>query len=227
MIDTALGLLRQLQPGGWLVALIFGVSVAGWIQGLRWLYREQLLDESDLDRFQNHLEEWSESPRENTDPTVLPLDLQRSLASHDTTRSIDRETVRSALVREVGVQEKQMKASLWFVGAAAAILPLLGLFGTLLGIIQAFEVMTWFGAGRIELLSDGISTALISTQAGLLLALPMLFLYRYLKACLDGHLNALRLMIRTMMRYPAVVHSMRLQVQSPENKTHPNPSHTS
>ena len=56
-----------------------------------------------------------------------------------------------------------------------AILPLLGLLGTVAGMITTFEVMTVFGTGNIRGMADGISQALVTTMAGLLAALSGIY----------------------------------------------------
>lgn len=63
----------------------------------------------------------------------------------------------------------------------ASIAPLLGLLGTTSGIIQSFEAASQFGIGRMELLSDGIGRALVTTQAGLIAAVPGMFLGGFLR----------------------------------------------
>ncbi len=63
----------------------------------------------------------------------------------------------------------------------AAVAPLLGLLGTVLGMIQAFDVIAMFGTGNARALAGGISVALITTQTGLLVAIPGLFMGNRLK----------------------------------------------
>ena len=63
----------------------------------------------------------------------------------------------------------------------AGLAPLLGLVGTVSGMINAFDAITVWGSGNPRLLSAGISEALLTTQAGLLVAIPGLFLGHFLK----------------------------------------------
>jgi biopolymer transport protein ExbB len=62
----------------------------------------------------------------------------------------------------------------------AAISPLLGLLGTVSGIIQTFRIITAHGNGDPKLLSAGISEALLTTEAGLLVAIPLLLCHHFL-----------------------------------------------
>ncbi|NNM60585.1 MAG: MotA/TolQ/ExbB proton channel family protein [Steroidobacteraceae bacterium] len=67
------------------------------------------------------------------------------------------------------------------LGTIAAVAPLLGLLGTVAGIIHAFNAITAGGLGDPRLLSGGIGEALITTAAGLTVAIPSLISYRYLR----------------------------------------------
>ena len=72
------------------------------------------------------------------------------------------------------------------LGTVASIAPLLGLLGTVTGIIRAFNVINEGAMGDPRMLSGGISEALITTAAGLLVAIPALVAYRYLRGRVDG-----------------------------------------
>lgn len=67
------------------------------------------------------------------------------------------------------------------LGTIAAVAPLLGLLGTVAGIIHAFNAITASGLGDPRVLSGGIGEALITTAAGLSVAIPSLIAYRYLR----------------------------------------------
>jgi len=64
-----------------------------------------------------------------------------------------------------------------FLAVLAAALPLMGLLGTVLGMLVTFNVIQRYGTGQPALLSNGIRQALLTTQAGLLAALPVLFFH--------------------------------------------------
>ena len=71
----------------------------------------------------------------------------------------------------------------------AAVAPLLGLLGTVTGMIATFEIITEFGTGDPRLLSDGISEALVTTQLGLIVAIPTLLFGNLLSSWADGLLG--------------------------------------
>ncbi len=72
------------------------------------------------------------------------------------------------------------------LGTIAGVAPLLGLLGTVTGIIKAFNAIYVGGLGDPRLLSGGISEALITTAAGLCVAIPSYVAYRYLRGRVDG-----------------------------------------
>jgi len=67
------------------------------------------------------------------------------------------------------------------IAALAAVAPLLGLLGTITGMVNTFKTIERFGFGNPVLLADGISEALLTTQAGLLVAFPLFFANTYIK----------------------------------------------
>lgn len=73
-----------------------------------------------------------------------------------------------------------------FISITAASAPLLGLLGTVTGIINTFKLITVFGSGDVKSLSGGISEALITTKFGLIVAIPSLLLYAFLSRKAKG-----------------------------------------
>lgn len=91
-------------------------------------------------------------------------------------REIVKESIEEIGRREAATLERYINV----VGTIAAISPLLGLLGTVVGMIKAFNVISIQGVGNPSSLAGGISEALITTAAGLVVAIPTFVLYRYL-----------------------------------------------
>jgi len=72
------------------------------------------------------------------------------------------------------------------LGTIAAISPLLGLLGTVTGMIRTFRAITTAGIGNPTAMASGIAEALLTTAAGLMVAIPALFIYRYLRGRVDA-----------------------------------------
>ena len=78
-----------------------------------------------------------------------------------------------AVVREIPLLEKGQS----LVKLLAAVAPLLGLLGTVTGMIETFQSISLFGTGDPKLMAGGISQALVTTMLGLMVAIPLLFLH--------------------------------------------------
>ena len=90
------------------------------------------------------------------------------------------------LVEEIGSREAApLERYLGLMATIATIAPLLGLLGTVLGMIKAFNVIALAGVGTPATLGGGISEALITTATGLAVAIPTILLHRYLTSRAD------------------------------------------
>lgn len=77
------------------------------------------------------------------------------------------------------------------LGTIAAVAPLLGLLGTVIGMIKVFAAITAAGVGDAQSLAGGISEALLTTAAGLCVAIPTLIVYRFLRGRVDDLVMAM------------------------------------
>lgn len=89
--------------------------------------------------------------------------------------------------REIGYLEKNVN----FLGTLSAVAPLLGLLGTVLGIIESFLVLDFGGNSNPTMMIPGISKALITTAAGMVIAIPALFAYRYFQRLVQEYISEL------------------------------------
>lgn len=78
-----------------------------------------------------------------------------------------------------------LSKSLKTISMCASLSPMLGLLGTVSGMVHTFKVIQLFGFGNPVLLADGISEALLTTQAGLLVAFPLMLAFNYLTERID------------------------------------------
>ena len=90
-----------------------------------------------------------------------------------------REIMKEAMEEEANVVMHELERYLTALGTIASVSPLLGLLGTVVGMIKAFTVLMAEGAGNANNLAGGISTALITTAGGLSVAIPALAFYRF------------------------------------------------
>jgi biopolymer transport protein ExbB len=108
--------------------------------------------------------------------------LAAGLAYRHAPREVLKEAVEDAGRHAVHDLERYLNP----LGTIAAISPLLGLLGTVSGMIRSFTAITAEGVGNPTVLAGGISEALVATAAGLTVAIPSLIAYRYLRGRVDG-----------------------------------------
>jgi biopolymer transport protein ExbB len=99
----------------------------------------------------------------------------------------DAEALSAKMDEVVTIASEKLRRGLPTLAIFAAVSPLLGLLGTVTGMIETFQVITLFGAGDPRLMSGGISQALITTQLGLAVAIPLLLIQSFVQ----GRANAL------------------------------------
>ncbi len=92
------------------------------------------------------------------------------------------------ILEEVGRQEvAHLERFVGVLALVAAIAPLLGLLGTVIGMIEVFQVISIEGVGKADVLASGISKALNTTAAGMSIAIPTLVAYRYFEAKINRY----------------------------------------
>ena len=112
--------------------------------------------------------------------------LGRVLAAGLLNRSLNREAMKVSIEEVGGHVAHELGHYLNALGTIAAVTPLLGLLGTVVGMIKVFTNITTVGVGNPAQLAGGISQALITTAGGLMIAIPALMFYRYFRGKVDG-----------------------------------------
>lgn len=103
----------------------------------------------------------------------------------------DKEHVEEILYEKMIEAQPKLERFLPFIAVTAATAPLLGLLGTVMGMITTFKLITIFGTGDAKSLSTGISEALITTQFGLIVAIPSLICHALLSRKSKGVLSSM------------------------------------
>lgn len=99
------------------------------------------------------------------------------------------ELIEEVMYEKVLAIRLRLESLLSLVSICAASAPLLGLLGTVTGIINTFKLITVFGSGDVKTLSGGISEALITTEYGLIVAIPSLLIHAFLSRRVRGVIN--------------------------------------
>jgi biopolymer transport protein ExbB len=100
-------------------------------------------------------------------------------------REMDRQDMENALQESILREIPRLEKFLSTLGVLAGIAPLLGLLGTVAGMIETFHVITYFGTGDPRMMSGGISEALVTTMLGLSVAIPLMLCHTLLTRRVD------------------------------------------
>ncbi len=103
--------------------------------------------------------------------------LGRVLAAYEANRNADTETIELKLSEAALKEMPELTKGLLFIKVISAVAPLMGLLGTVTGMIKTFQVITLYGAGDPKMMAGGISQALMTTVLGLVVAIPMVLIH--------------------------------------------------
>lgn len=174
-------MLEIVQSGGWLMVPILLSSViaaAISVERLWTLQRSRITPKSLLAQV------WGSVKNDELDASRM-RDLRASsplgqvLAAGISNARRGREVMKEAMMEAAGQVSHDMERYLTSLGIIASISPLLGLLGTVVGMIKVFSALMLEGAGNANVLAGGISQALITTAAGLSVAIPALMFHRF------------------------------------------------
>jgi biopolymer transport protein ExbB len=181
-------MIEIIRAGGWLmlpIILCSIVAVAITIERLWTLQRRRVLPKDLTMR----VWEWARDRQlDQKHLTILAANspmgrvLAAGLANRHQSREVMKEIVQDTGRHVVHELERYLNS----LGTIAAISPLLGLLGTVIGMVKVFTAITTAGVGNPGVLAGGISEALITTAAGLSVAIPSLIAYRYLRGQVDA-----------------------------------------
>jgi len=175
------------KAGGWIMLpiILCSIAAAGIIAERLWTLRPSRVTPPNL---LGQVWKWIKDKKLNNQKlkelrASSPLGeiLAAGLANSKHGREIMKECIQEAAGRVIHDLERYLNA----LGTIAGIAPLLGLLGTVLGMIEIFSSFMGSGMANAGLLASGISKALVTTAAGLMVAIPALFFHRYLQRRVD------------------------------------------
>jgi biopolymer transport protein ExbB len=176
------------KAGGYVMWPIILCSIAAaaiFVERL-WTLQEKRVIPKELTK---KVVQWIET-RELNDKMIAALEQNSPLGKVIAVGLANRNRSRDILVERVTDTGRhvvhELERFIGMLGTIASISPLLGLLGTVSGIINAFNDITVRGTGDPRILSGGIAQALVATAAGLVVAIPALVGYRYLRGRIEG-----------------------------------------
>ena len=176
-------MLEIIRQGGWLMLPILACSAIamGIVLERFWTLRRKVVNPPDLGE---QVQSWALSRKlENShvealsENSALGRVLAAALRNRTRTRDIVKEAVEDTGRHVVHDLERYLNT----LGTIAGITPLMGLLGTVIGMIKVFSSILVHGVGDANQLAGGISQALVTTAAGLFVAIPAYLFYRFFK----------------------------------------------
>lgn len=180
-------MLELVQAGGWLMVpiLICSVIAMAIVAERFWTLQRKRITPSNL---VVQVWQWAKSGNLSEDriralrkSSPLGRILAAGLVNRDSSRELMKESIEDVGRHVVHDLDRYLNT----LGTIASITPLLGLLGTVIGMIKVFAVITTQGVGDPGVLAGGISEALITTAAGLTVAIPALLFHRYFRGHVD------------------------------------------
>jgi biopolymer transport protein ExbB len=177
-----------IKSGGWLMLPILGCSIIALAIILErfWSLQKKRVAPDNLVarvwKLDNDDRLDSDAVKQIRDSSPLGRILSAGLLNRSSSREVMRESIEET-GRHVAYELQHFLTTL---GTIAAISPLLGLLGTVVGMIQVFAVITSVGVGDPGELANGISKALITTAAGISIAIPSIFFVRFFRRKVEG-----------------------------------------
>ena len=113
----------------------------------------------------------------NSDSASQDNALGRVLSVYEANRNVDTETLELKMSEAIFRETPALNRALLFIKIISVVAPLMGLLGTVTGMIQTFQAITLYGTGDPKLMAGGISQALVTTVEGLTVAIPMVLLH--------------------------------------------------
>jgi len=110
-------------------------------------------------------------------------------------KGLSKDSWEKNISRKLSETQLELKRFLWILGTIGNLAPFIGLFGTVVGIIKAFESMSTSGQSGFTVVSAGLAEALIATAAGILVAIVSVIFYNYFQT----KINSLSLRLRNRM----------------------------
>ena len=189
-------MLEIFRSGGPLMYVILLLSIMGTTVIIeRFLYflknekvvKEELKEQL-VEAIKSKDKELAMSLCENGNSSSLKV-LKELIKEHDFEMYVDIQYLEEKARERALVEIPKLEKHMWLLGVVAHVTPLVGLLGTVSGMIAAFRVIAVVGSGKPEMLADGISQALITTAAGLTVAIPALIFYNYYNKKIDNVVN--------------------------------------
>ena len=164
IMGQSAGLTERVQQGGVVGYIILALAIIGVILSMV----RMVILQAEGERIKKQM---------NDDVANGDNALGRVMQTYQANKDADTETLELHLGEAISAEIPRLSRGINWIKIISVVAPLLGLLGTVTGMIDVFETMSLFGTGDPKLMAGGISQALITTVLGLVAAIPCVFLH--------------------------------------------------
>nr|WP_319396201.1 MotA/TolQ/ExbB proton channel family protein [uncultured Desulfobacter sp.] len=189
-----LNLMDQVPKGGplvWPILAILGLAILILLERVVFFWRHQIRIAPFMAKLSSLMDsgnfEACQALMEADKQGFIPQVLLKALPAKDQTRTDMENVLQEAILAKIPAIERFLST----LGMLAAIAPLMGLLGTVTGMINTFHVITYYGAGDPRMMSGGISEALVTTMLGLTVAIPIMLFHTLLSRRVETQISTI------------------------------------
>lgn len=207
-----------LAQGGLIMVLLVLASVIGLAIILEKLFRlrgSRVFDDHDAQAFLEAIQQ-REEDRVHTVKTQAPEPMADMVDAAEVAQELPKDDLLAELSTVASTHVRRLGRRLRLLGILASVAPLLGLLGTVLGMIQAMDEVALGAAADPMVVGQGISQALITTAVGLAVGIPLLFMHSLLKDRVNRYASRLEEFGHDLMK--AMLYPESLKVREPDEE---------
>ncbi|MDD2390721.1 MAG: MotA/TolQ/ExbB proton channel family protein [Desulfobacterales bacterium] len=168
---------ENIQSGGMVMIPLMLVSVVMWVLIIHKAFYFKRLREKNITRkTAGEYVSQNRAPDPNQYPGITSHFVREFINRRSGDRTTDQFILDETVMHIVAMLDRHLSA----IGVLAGVAPLLGLLGTVMGMMTTFDIISVYGTGNAKAMAGGISEALITTQTGLLVAIPGIYMKTFL-----------------------------------------------
>ena len=193
-----------------IIKIINLAGVIGWILLFLYLFIGTICIErmyyfyytrSEFDKLYTALSQTSEISEDLINPYLSSQNI-KIIQSFQKNYSLSNKILNERLEREVFESIEEMESHIWILYQIAYVSPLLGLLGTVLGLISSFQIMATLGeSADVAAFASGIWEAMITTAFGLIVAIPSVLLYKIFDKIVEKRSNQMTKLVSLLNEY--------------------------
>lgn len=188
--------MQWMRDGGPLMWFILAMSIAGLTAAIERAIYFKMNENGNFTKVKNNVKQHME--KKEIKEAIIVLNGNKTASSRVVkdiltywyrTNTTDLTSIEGKARESMLAQMPSLEKNMWILALVANATPLLGLLGTVTGLMQAFMAVSVHGTGDASVLAKGVAEALITTAGGLFVAIPTLVIYNYFNKKIDDAIS--------------------------------------